>query len=186
MLPSNRIPYEKPEIDIWTSAELDRIEATMSGGSGGGGALRIAVVSAPEPYQWFRCGTKASNTVLDISNINTAASIILSLMFAFVGNPVGVGAGVAIQVANSIAGWYVNNYVDTMYYKSTLYQLDKDAAWNTPMEPIWHPVGNGFHVRFYADSSYTKIVDETLVSDLDSENEHLFSYLQKYLNVHNP
>lgn len=174
----NERTYEKPKVTYWPAEELDAIEATMSGGGGGGG-VGMRVGTAPEPYQWFQQGIHYSSTAIDLNNRILAIEIITAIVSLGLNGYVSA----AISVANAIFYTCLSNNVDTLYYKSTLFELSRNACWHTSASPIWDYVGMASYDLFYADSAHTIFIEETLNSDLNDSESYLLDYLSDYLGV---
>lgn len=177
MRDSARASYEKPTVTYWPAEELNGIEAKMSGGGGGGGYSGEKVGSTPEPYQWFRRGTKNSSTAIDINNREAAINIVVAIILYGV-NP---GAALAVSIAEIIVETCINNGFNALYYKQSYFELCTNASWNTPYAPIWHPFGNASYTLFYADADCVLYVDDLLLSDLEDEHFYLLDCLRNYI-----
>ena len=172
-----KLIYEKPQIQYWTAAELDAVEASMSSTGPGSTADIGSVGTAPAPYQWFRRGLKTSSTHTDAKELVDMANVVISIATAELGPEASIASTVISTAANGIAKDYIDHHIGNIYYKTRWYELCRNAAWNTPSDPIYDPVGYATHTLFYEDPSYSKLIDDITCNDLDSALQYLMSYL---------
>ena len=168
-----KLVYEKPQIQYWTAAELDAVEASMSSTGSGTTADIGSVGTAPAPYQWFRRGLKVSSTRRVWEQIAEVADIIVDVATSGLSKKTQF----ASKIATTIATDYVANNIENIYFKSRLYEIKIDDAWNTPMSPLYNPLGYAAHTLFYRDSAYKELIGDIFSNDLDDNLQYLVNYL---------
>lgn len=173
----SKLIYEKPQIQFWTAAELDEVEATMSSTGSGTTADMGSVGTAPAPYQWLKRGLRTSSTRTDAKELVDMTALIISLACSGLGMEASAAATVITSAAGGIAKNYIDHHINDIYYKARWYELCRNASWNTPMKPTYDPVGYATHTLFYEDSNYSKLIGDITCNDLDSGFQYLMSYL---------
>lgn len=134
-----KLPYEKPGLQHWPAADLDAIEAAMSGGGRSGTGFGFYYVWDQEPC--------VSDTA-SVSLAGLVASVIVGIIVAAAtknGAAARVFAGVvAEQVANAI----INAGIETVYYRSYEYLL---RALHMPVDR--HALDSAIQILQERDSS---------------------------------
>lgn len=110
---NNKLPYEKPHFDWWTSSELDAIEATMSGGGGGSGSTGFT-------YAW---DTTPIITETDSDIASLAVSIATGIIVAVITKNGSLTKAIAGSVASAVASYLISKGISVVYYRSYCYLL---------------------------------------------------------------
>lgn len=172
-----KLVYEKPQIQFWTSAELDAVEASMSPTGSGTTADIGSIGNAPAPYQWFKKGLRTSSRRTDAKEVVDLAASIVSLACAGLATEASAITTGITSAASLIAKDYIDHNIGEVYYKARLYELCRNASWNTTLKPIYDPVGYATHTLFYRDASYSNPIGDITCNDLEASCRYLMSYL---------
>lgn len=152
--------YEKPAIEHWSAAELDSIEASMSGGGGGGGTLNLKW----DDY-WVDSGSEGDYS-LEISLLSALIAAIACKGLEF-GQQL-IGASVS-----AVASWLISNSIPVFYYTRKVQHLYLYSGTAMGGYAVWDLVGSAVQAEYYGDADHNRYAGRVEFNDVPS----MFSYM---------
>jgi hypothetical protein len=157
---TSKLTYEKPELSFWTAEELDAIEATMSGGGGGGTGYRLRWQD-----KWFIDGSEGDYS-LEIGIVAGVVTVIATKNLPF-------SAQVGAAVASAIAVWFVSRGFPIIYFKRYIQHLHMYVGTTGGGYEVWDLVGTAVRTEYYGNPDFTSFAGAIEFDTVPS----MFSYM---------
>jgi hypothetical protein len=135
--------YSKPEFKYWSAAELDTIQAQMSGGGGGGGGgLRLKWDD-----KWIISGSEGDFPLV-VGVVAEVIALIASKNLPFSHKVGGV-------VTTTIANWFISRSFTVIYYIRYVQHLYMYVGTTGSGYEAWDYVGSAVRADYYGNSDFT-------------------------------
>lgn len=157
--------YEKPIIEFWSVSELDSIEASMSGGGGGSGTLRLKWAD-----NWVNSGSEGDYSL----EIGVVATVVAAIATRNLNFSYQVGSGVAA----AIASWFISKSLPVIYYVRRVQHLYLYSGTAVGGYEAWDLVGSAVRTEYYGDASHSNYAGKIEFNNIPAMFSYMLSSLQ--------
>lgn len=164
---SNKKLYSKPEFKYWSAAELDAIEAQMSGGGGGGGGGGLR-------YKWEDYWTSSG---VD-GDYEMIIGVIVGTLTLIATRNLRLSWQVAGVVTSVLATSFINDNIEKTWWTNEIQHLYMYDGTTGSGYDAWSMVGTAIRTKFYKYSDYTGYIDYQVWCDAPASARYMTNTLR--------